>query len=387
MFEKVFSCVGSGKLAQGGYKFSIGGVNEFRMKDTKQKMRRIILRNLIPVIVLTIILLLVFWRNVLASSPMFFGYRGKDTFGIYTATPDGKNFEAVLLDERREMTHARVSPNGKRITFTRYNRVVKDGLCEENGSDYLNTEVVFANIDGTNQRSIEPGAPVTMSANSSWIDDDTLVYIHKANLKVLPELRTYRLSTGEHKRLPTPPQLAAADPTCVGTLIVFPIIPLDNVSPCALWAMKVDGSGLRQITKPNIKETSSQHSLKLGDYDPWLSPDARTVVFMRYFGGMDWRIFTVVLSDGKETLISKPGIPSGIPKWNGSGKAIAFVCWDNSKLENLGLYTVAGDGSNRKKIPLPAGYLYTHPSFFSESRLNAEEKLMFSARRVPGLPK
>jgi len=325
----------------------------------------------------------------LTASPMFFGYRGKDLFGVYSASLDGKNFKAILLDERREMTHARISPDEKHLTFTRYNRVVKDGLCEENGSDYLHTEVIVANADGTAQRSIESVGPEIMSANSSWIDNDSIIYIHKPNLKVLPELRIYRLSTGKHQRVPIPANVAASDPTCRGNVIVFPIIPLaKNDSPCALWTCNLDGTGLRQITKPTIKATSPERLFKLGDYDPWLSRDGRTVAFMRYFGGMDWRIYLADMDcDYENKLLTEPGIPSGIPKFDNCGKdVIAFVCWDKSKLENLGLYTMSLDGSHRKKIPLPAGYLYTHPSFVRQAISSDMELMIFSARRVPGLP-
>lgn len=357
------------------------------MSESKQHRNRKIFRNLIPVILLTVTLFLAFfWENLLAASPMFFGYRGKDLYGVYSASLDGKSFKTVLLDERREMTHARVSPDRKHLTFTRYNRVLKDGLCEENGSDYLNTEVIVANADGTAQRSVELVGPEIMSANSSWIDDDSIIYIHKPNLKVLPELRIYRLSTSKRLRIPIPANLAASDPTCRGSVLVFPIIPLvDKEAPCTLWTCNLDGTGLRQITKPVIVPTSQERLFKLGDYDPWLSPDGKSVVFMRYFGGMDWRILTANMSDGSEKLLTEPGIPSGIPKFNNSGTLITFVCWDKSKLENLGLYTFAVNGSNRKKIPLPSGFMYTHPSFMPQSNSKSEE-LMFSARRVPGLP-
>lgn len=358
------------------------------MSDSNQISKRKIRRNLITIILLTVTLLLVvfFGKNLLAASPMFFGYRGKDVFGVYSANLEGKNFKTILLDERREMTHARISPDQRHLTFTRYNRVLKDGLCEENGSDYLHTEVIVASADGSSQHSVESVGPEIMSANSSWIDNDSIIYIHKPNLKVLPRLRIYQLSTGKTRSVAIPANLAPSDPTCRGNVLVFPIIPLvDKEAPCALWTCNLDGSGLRQVTKPVIVPTSQERFFKLGDYDPWLSPDGKSVVFMRYFGGMDWRILTASISDGKEKLLTEPGIPSGIPKFNNNGTLIAFVCWDKSKLENLGLYTFAVDSSNRKKVPLPPGYLYTHPSFIPRSNLNSEE-LIFSGRKVPGLP-
>lgn len=338
----------------------------------------------------------IFWQDMLVASPLFFGYRGDDLFGIYTASLDGTNFHPVLLDPKREMTHARVSPDRKHITFTRYNRVVKGGLCEETGSDYLNTEVVVADISGQHQHSIESIGPEILTANSSWVDNDSIIYIHKRDLKTLPELRIYHLSTGAISHVPTPTGLAVADPHRIGTTVVFPVIPIDDKQTCALWTMNIDGIGARQLTNPVITQTAARQGFRLGDYDPWLSPNAESVTFMRYYGGTDWRLFTADMKSGQEKQLSKSGIMSGIPKWSADGKLIVFVCWDNSKLENLGLYTMTPTGENRKKIPLPAGYMYTHPSFswmkngtshHDDSARTSETSLMFSARRVPGLPK
>ncbi len=328
-----------------------------------------------------------FWKDILVASPLFFGYRGDDLFGVYTARLDGSDFHAVILDAHREMTHARVSPDQKHITFTRYNKVVKDGVCEENGSGYRNTEIVIANLDGTQQFDVEPFGPEIFNANSSWIDNDSIIYIHSDNLKTLPELRIYNLSTKKITRVPTQPLLAMSDPHCVGKTVVSPRIPLDDKGVCALYSFNLDGSGFRQLTNPAVKPTSSKLDFKLGDYDPWISPSLEAVTFMRYFGGLDWRIYTVSLRDGTEREITKPGIANGIPKWTSDGKLIAFVCWDNSKLENLGLYTMTPTGTERKKIPLPAGFLYTHPSFFPNSGSSGNAMMMFSGRKVPGLPK
>jgi len=347
------------------------------------KNQRKILRYLVSVALLIVVGIIVFWKELVVASPMFFGYRGKDLFGIYSADLSGKNFKDLLVDERRELTHARISPDKKHLTFTRYNRPLKDGLCEENGSDYLHTEVIVANADGTSQRSVESVGPEIMSANSSWIDNDSIIYIHKRGLKFLPELHTYQLSTGKRKRVATPANFAVSDPTCCGSTIVFPVIPLEkNDSPCALWTCNLDGSGLQQVTRPVITPTAKERAFKLGDYDPWLSGDGKSVIFMRYFGGMDWRILMTDMA-GNERTLTQPGIPSGIPKFDERGKLITFVCWDKSKLENLGIYTVGLDGSNRKKIPLPPGYLYTHPSFVPSTESNV---VIFSGRRVPGLP-
>ncbi len=336
-----------------------------------------------------------FWQKIVASSPWFFGYRGPDLFGIYTARLDGSGVRSILFDANRELSHPRVSPDGKRITFTRYNRLLGGGIAEENGSDYLHTEVVIADIDGSHQLSIEPTAAHVLNANSSWVDNDSVLYVHRSDLTSLPELKTYHLSSRRATRVPTPAGLAVSDPHCVNGRIVFPVVPLDlKAAPCCLYTMKLDGSDFRQLTAPKITPTSAALSFKLGDYDPWFSPSGDTVVFMRYFGGADWRIFSVNVSTGAEQLLTRPGETSAIPEWSSDGKSIIFANFDKTKLENLGLYTMAPSGLNKQKIPLPGGYLYTHPGYFpgyfpSSERgagSGAKSDIIYGARRVPGLP-
>lgn len=348
-----------------------------------QNRKTIILAILISLAVLTGF----FWQNIVASSPFFFGFRSHDLFGIYLAKLDGSGIRSITFDQKRELSHPRVSPDGKHITFTRYNRILGSGLAEENGSDYLHTEVVIADIDGSHQLSIEPTAPDILNANSSWVDNDSVLYIHKSDLKSLPELRLHHLSSNTKERLATPLTMAVSDPHCVNGKVVFAVVPIDsNSSQCCLYTMKLDGSDLKQLTKPNVAATSGDLSFKLGDYDPWLSPSADTVVFMRYFGGRDWRVISVNVDTGVEQVLTTPGVTSTIPKWSCDGKTIVFVNFDKSKLENLGLYTMSPSGSNKQKIPLPGGYLYTHPSFLQNTGSSSKAAIAYSARRIPGLP-
>ncbi len=335
----------------------------------------------------SLVLIGVFWQNIVASSPWFFGYRGHDLFGIYIAKLDGSGIRSISFDEKRELSHPRVSPDGKRITFTRYNRLLSGGIAEENGSDYLHTEVVVADIDGSHQLSIEPTAADVLNANSSWVDNDSVLYVHRSDLRSLPELRLHHLSTKSTARVSTPLAMAVSDPHCVNGRVVFAVVPLDsNRTPCCLYTMRLDGSELRQLTKPQIAATSSDHRFKLGDYDPWLSPSADKVVFMRYFGGVDWRVACVSVSTGAEQVLTSPGVTSAIPEWSSDGKTVVFVNFDRTKLENLGLYLMSPSGSNKQKIPLPGGYLYSHPSFLPGTGSSGNAAIIYSARRVPGLP-
>lgn len=352
------------------------------------KQKKVFQYGLALVIAAAVVLLLSF-KEIIKAGPQFFGYRSKDLFGIYTAQLDGRGFTQILCDPTRELTHARFSPDGRRITMTRFNKLLVGGLAEENGSGYVNTEVLVANADGSGLRSLVKTGPDVMNANSSWIDNDRLIFIHSPNIKTtLPELRIINLSTGSIERVPTPKNSVASDPTTCNGLVVFPVIALTNDSRVCnpLWLMHLDGKGLEQLTAPKITATSNQLDFKLGDYDPWFAPDGKTVAFMRYFGGFDWRIYTVDTTTKKERELTLPGVGNGIPKWSSDGRLIVYVSWDHSKLENLGLYVMNADGGNKRQLPLPAGFLYTHPSFLPASGSASTARIIFSARHVPALP-
>lgn len=339
-------------------------------------------------------------KEIVKASPQFFGYRSKDLFAVYTARLDGKDFKQIFCDPVRELTHARFSPDGKHITFTRYNRILPSGLAEENGSGYVNTEVLVCNADGSEIKSVIDTGPTVMNANSSWIDDHRLIFIHSPNIATtLPELKIYNLNTKEIERVATPKAVAASDPTSHGDQIVFAEVTLKEGpgNSDSLWRINIDGSDLKQITNPSQIQRQEKSDFKTGDYDPWLSPDGKTVAFMRHFGGTDWRIFSVDIDGNNEKQLTQTGVANGIPKWSNDGKQIVYVSWDNSKLENLGLYIMDSDGANKKKLPLPGGFLYTHPSYVPSAEPQGDgtvsstdkadkAKIIFSARHVPALP-
>lgn len=335
------------------------------------------------------LLVLLNLKEIIKASPQYFGYRGNDLFGVYTAQIDGSHCSRLLSDAKRELTHARLSPDKSRMTLTRYNRVLGSGLAEENGSDYLNTEILIANADGTGLRSVTKTGATVMNANSSWIDNDHLIFVHSPDIcTTLAELRVLDLTTNKDYRLPTPEHQAVADPTVRNGLVGFPLIDT-STKPNAcnpLWMMNLSGKNLTQLTKPVITEAQAPLLFRLGDYDPWLAPDGKSVVFMRYRGGTDWRIYSINLDTKEERELTPPHIPCGIPKWSNDGQSIVYVCWDNSDLKNLGLYLMQHDGTSRHQIALPAGYLYTHPSFVPETGGASTPQIIFSARKVPALP-
>ncbi|MBP6351374.1 MAG: PD40 domain-containing protein [Candidatus Obscuribacter sp.] len=339
--------------------------------------------------VLAALLLLLNLKEIIKNSPQYFGYRGQDLFGVYTSKLDGRHFAKLLSDPLKEMSHVRFAPDGSKITLTRYNRILSSGLAEENGSDYLNTEIMVANADGTELKSLTKTGPAVMNANSSWIDNERLIYVHTDDVhSKLPELRVLNIATKQEQRVPTPPNLAVADPTCKNDTLVFPVVQTStDASACnPLWIANLSGAGLKQLTNPVITKPIMPLQFKLGDYDPWLSPDGSSVAFMRYSGGTDWRVYTVDVDTRVERELTPPGIACGIPKWSNDGKSIIYVSWDTSDLKKLGLYLIDPTGANKRQIALPAGYLYSHPSFVPDSGQTNTAQIVFSTRRVPALP-
>jgi hypothetical protein len=52
----------------------------------------------------------------------------------------------------------------------------------------------------------------------------------------------------------------------------------------------------------------------------------------------------------------------------------------------MGIYQANYDGTNRKMLPLPRGFLHSHPSFFPNQNGQLTERVIYSAKRFDGLP-
>jgi len=318
-----------------------------------------------------------------------------DIFGIGIATLNGENMRLIISDSWREMTHARVSPDKKWITFTRYTKRGPDGLATETASEgYRGTEIMIARIDGTDLRSLIPPKEGIVSCNSYWTPDGDLLYVSTDNPERKPEIR--RIDLDENMEilnittLPVPENLLPADPYQLGDFIVFPASDA-KTGIRGIWVMKTDGSDLRQITVPIDPETNKpvsmrQHKLN-GDSDPKLSPDCSKVAFMRIVKDRYYsHIFIVDVETGEEKDLSAPYITQGykaadiMPEWSSDGELLIFWHVDLEK-DRRYLYTMKPDGSERRKIPLPEGYDYKMPAFFPGEGSEDTARIIFSTRR------
>jgi hypothetical protein len=302
-------------------------------------------------------------------------------FGIYSARLDGSDVKALATSPDREMTHPRISPDGKHIVFTRYNNRGKDGKATEDGG-YENTEIVVMNLDGSGLEVVVPPKRGIFAANGCWTPDGkSLIYISTDGS---PAIRQIDLATRRITRVPTPAELKLpTDPHWERNKVVFPVKAAPD-SADALWVMNADGTGARQVTRPRRRNGDRAVGL-YGDFDPKLSPDESKVAFMRIDGGESWRVMVVDLAKGEERLLSPPGVIEGLPTWSSDGRLLLFRHIDRSKLSETGLWTMRPDGTERRIVPLPRGYLYNHGSFFPGEGSSPKARIIYTGTVMPGL--
>ena len=305
--------------------------------------------------------------------------RASAHFGIYTSRLDGSDIQTIITSDDQEMTHPRISPDGKRITLTRYNKRGVDGKANE-GQGYDYTELMIVNLDGTGLETIIPAKPGVIAANGAWTPDGkSLIFLSTDNPQRSPEIRRIDLATRQITRLPTPAGLKVADPHWEANKIVFPA-KADAKGADTLWIMNADGSGARQITRPT--RSSSAPGL-YGDFDPKLSPDGSKVAFMRIDGGDSWRVMVLDLGTGAERLLTPKGVMHWLPTWSSDGRLLLYVHVDRSNLKETGLYTMTPNGEHRKMIPLPRGYFYGNSNFFPGDGSTESARIIFTGTKNP----
>lgn len=304
--------------------------------------------------------------------------------GLYSSRLDGTEVRTLVADPKRQMTHIRVSPDRSWFTFTRYNNAGWDGQAEEEGG-YEETEILLARIDGSAVETIVPPKKGILNCNSSWTPDGrSLVWLTTDNPSRLPQIMSIELESRRISRVPTPEGLAVSDPHRVGDRIVFPVL---GAEVNALWIMNADGSAARQLTRPRPTAGKST-PFPQGDYDPKLSPDGRRVAFMRMMSDATWHTFVIdVASEVEKDLTA--GIPSGmdgVPEWSSDGRLLIFWHVDPKNLPETGLYTMLPDGRERRMLPVPRGFLHGGPGFFPGDGSGPQSRIVWFAKRIPGLP-
>ncbi len=321
---------------------------------------------------------------------------GSDRFAICTATLDGENMTKIISGPYRQMTHARVSPDKKWITFTRYNKRIPGGIAT--GRDgFDETEIMLVRLDGTGLKSIVPPRKGILACNSYWTPDGkALLYVSTNNPGRKPQINRIDLNDNMEiqniTELPVPEYLLPVDPHQVDNLIVFPAINTMRKDR-GIWIMNADGTDLKQLTYPKEdpegKDPMARHKAGTGDSDPKLSPDGSRVAFMRHVERKyHWHIHMVDVKNGEENDLSAARIPLGypaadaMPEWSSDGKLLIYFHGQvDMGINQINLYTMKPDGSERKRIPLPRGSFYTTVSFFPGEGSGKKARIIFSVEK------
>lgn len=325
------------------------------------------------------------WSALLCCAALAAGAADREKFGIFTARLDGSEVRRILSDPDREMNHARVSPDGRWITFTRYN---KRGLFggdakEENG--YEESEIMLVRPDGSELQSLVPPRKGMVAANGYWTEDGkAILYAANDNPRKQGQINRVEIEGRRISKVPIAGDLWASDPHPAGGKLAVSVHDTTRKN-MSIWVAEADGSRPRQVTRPRAAGIDPATKTPLGDFDPKLSPDGNRLVAMRNMGGHNWHAVVVDLRTGEERDISPERSVDGVPEWSGDGRKLIFWHVDPKDLPRSGLYTMDPDGSNRQRIPLPRGFFYTMPAFFPGDASGPSARIIFSAQKNPRL--
>lgn len=147
---------------------------------------------------------------------------------------------------------------------------------------------------------------------------------------------------------------------------------LDRGDISSIWTVRPDGSGLRQVTRPFVRQGFG------GDSGPVWSADGRKLAFARdlpYWGSDRYRVH-VVGSTGRGDDEVTAGPFDVMPSWSASGRRLAFVrlvVGDEVTLSTI--YVVAPGGSAKKLV---AGSRDVTPAWSPDGRWIAFARLLGS---------
>jgi Tol biopolymer transport system component len=274
-------------------------------------------RPLTCVVLMTLVVMLAIATGASATFP---GANGRIAFehngSIYTVNPDGSALQRITTGQSD--TTPEWSPDGRSIAFAR----------DMNGQDPLGLSIWIANADGTGAH------PVTAPDDKS----DSL------RPRFTPD----------------------------GQTIVFQNC-LGEGCDGGIFAVRTDGSGLRQIT-PNSGESYNW---------PVPSPDGQRIAFMRWHvGGVMMRIYLISFDGGGQKPITPVALEGWAPDWAPDGRFIIFSSNNYGNRPHGAIYRVRPDGHHLRRL--------TKPRFpFSDSMASyspdGRRIVLVSNRRSPAL--
>lgn len=312
---------------------------------------------------------------------------GGDVFAIYTSTIEGKDLTCIVSDPERELNHVRVSPDGKMITFTRFNKKKLFSKLAEEDNGYTDTEIMTANIDGTDIKSRTRRGVFLINVNSYWTPDGkALVFMSNDNPnKKLLRIKRLDLQTGKMTDLSPAFLPWVSDPHLLGNRLVFPAAKnAEKTTVRAIWTVNIDTGEARQLSHPGPLRLDKGKPLPPpGDSDPKISPDGRRVAFTRHMGNGSFHTMVMDLASGREQDLSQPGAVDVMPEWSSDGRLLVYWHVDLKNLRKIGIYTITPDGKKRRQVPLPKGFHFKMPAFVPGSGSGPGARIVFTGKKVP----
>ncbi len=305
-----------------------------------------------------------------------------DKFAIYTSTLAGENQTVVFSDPNREVNHARVSPDGNWFVFTRYNVFNRDGeALETNGYDQ--TEVVVCRIDGGECDVAISSRKRIIAANAYWTPDGKkLLFVSNDTPDARPSIQSYDLAGRQVLPFYAPEDLIVSDPHRVGRTVVMAGRLRSAPYLSRLYLVDADSKVRRQLTDPQYASFARMDP-PLGDYDPKLSPDGKSIATMRRMGKDEWHLMVIDADSGTEMDLSRPNAVDAVPEWSSDGRLLIFWSVNPVNVKESGLYSIRPNGFERKRVPLPSGSFYTMPAFFPGSGSSPASRIIYSRKIDP----
>lgn len=327
------------------------------------------------------------------------------TFNLLVADLDGSNASVIKTNSRQDMTHPRVSSDKNWISYTTYNQFDKHG-CGEPSNGYFNTEIRAVKMDGTEDKGIIGPNSKQLNSNNYWIGSTReMSYLSGP----VTALKFYRTTVDSQMNV-------VGKPTVIP--VVGTVVPMDPQTHLATNKIvypglyNPGGGFVKSIFMMNLSDSSDLVGLSVGrdhsgtpiicknaacdnimENDPKISPDGKKVAFMRRApssgkNSFGWHIFVVdVAKPLAEVDISYSHIGSnvmkndGLPEWVDNDTLIFSTIDIISPTKIIkDVYTMKADGSQRKKIALPDGFLYSDVFPFKDE--NGKQRMILAARKL-----
>ena len=141
-----------------------------------------------------------------------------------------------------------------------------------------------------------------------------------------------------------------------GTQLVFD-------SGLRTFALLMSSRELRALTSTSASGSYISHRSRYGKHAD-ISPDGAEIAFSCDFRNETYEIVVINLESGEWCWLTENADLEFFPEWSPDGKRIAYIS-DAEGSGKLGLYTMAADGTDMRRIAPPAGRVALAPPVWS----------------------